>query len=705
MDNNRKADTVITLPQPNAYRVIVKGNSAEIEGVSLYDCRSSNSAVATASFVNGNVRVTGNQAGAVSVAVGSNRGVVSLYNYQISDPARIKEYTLKQGGELFFATPGTGKNSPVLTVPPSAYNSISWTSSDSGVATVSPNGSVTAVSEGAAIITGRFTDIWGVAREVCFLVGVGVPLGAGDLSTLATLTNHGELIITDVHNGYTPDSLAELAAAVENGKAVLNSEEPTATAVQNAIEKLLDALNGLEKLPCGDINIIEGDDGRHYKPVGHPPNVYEVVNPDGSSKYEPPEYVYAPDGKPGNGKEKPAIYCDRAFWVESPDGSNIYKMVDKNGDLRESPVVWGGFNGLFCTDDDMEAFLFEDGSYWIHMGQNVWREIGKTTIGPLTGGGPDGDPTTEPVKQIFDNTKQDGKYYVGPLGVDDDGFFFYYGDSLSNGNGKLDSTEFELIETDEKFYKDDSGKMTTQRPPLPITDKPKETDGEILTPAQCGDSVSWVEVARNGDYSLIVRSKFINVYNGYYDEESWQVSPFGTTNVYKDSAVRTKINAWWNRTAVGVADNLSADARLRRFTVQSNAASVIGIGNAETGGLENGFSKPSNISIPSGSEDIAFALSFTEAANFASKTYAETAGGSSADSSTVAAANFGKIKIPAGYLYGMWLRSPGETADTAGAVDNNGRAFRFKLSAATSNDKGLVYPALWVRTAIFAEDL
>jgi len=416
-----KADINIILKQPNNYHVIIKGGNAEITGGNLFDCESNNSSVASVNIMSGNARINARKAGTAAIAIGSNRGIVTVYNYQVSDPDLIKEYTLRQGGEVLFGDAGETKNSPVSTVPVSAYNTISWESLDTSIVAVSPSGNITSTGRGSAIVLGTFTDTWGVERELHILAIAG------------------------------------------------------------------------------------------------------------ECQYD-------------------------------------------------------------CS------------------------------------GGGDGGGT--------------------------------------------------------------------------ISEKPDATDGGTLDSSKTGDSEDWFEIARNGDYSLIIRSKFINIYDGHYNDPVWQNTDYGTTNIYRDSKVRRSINAWWNGNAPGIADKLSENARLRQFTMQNNAVNILGTGNSESGGLENGFSKPSHTSIPSGSEDVAFALSFTEAANFISKTYSTDGSGGSAYSNSIAVKNFEKLIIPADKPYGFWLRSPGSSSSTAGAVENAGRAFQFHLSS--TSEQGLVYPALWVKTAIFS---
>jgi len=692
-------DVTFTCLQPNNFQTISRYNYFDINSSSLFDCESDKPSIASVFLMDSNnaARVIGNKAGVAVVCLGNKRGAIIMLSFQVRDSSLISEYTLKQGGDLFFNGSGETKKNPVITVPAQAHNGIVWKSHDDNIAIVTPNGNVIAAGKGSTFIVGTFTDTWGVGRDIHLLVGVGAALGDSLLSVLVELIRKGEILLSIQPSPYTPDSIGNLSNAVNVGKTVVNTDSPSENVVQTAVDKLINALNNLEMNTVCPDNIIKGKDGQYYRPVGHPPNVYMIVDKDGNPLQQPPEYVYNTE-TPGNGNDRPALVNNAGFWVEDPAGSNIFKQVDGIGSLKYSPAIWGGPDGVFNTDDDKEAIRFGDG-YWIHMGQNVWKQINKKELGELTGGGPNGDPGSAMVRPIYE---EDGKYFVGPIGSDDDGNLFYYGDCHINGNGMLDSTKGSLEGDDEIYYMGADGKLTTDKPKPPIAAKPTVVDGKILTTDKTGDTANWVEIARNGGYSLIVRTKYLNVYgSGGMDNEEWQIRNFGFTDAYANSFIRNDINAWFRGSAEGVADKLAQDARLRKYTVVNDALQVLGTGNQNSGGLGDGFSKPSDYQVGSVTDDIAFALSFTEAANFLSKTYAVHNSGDTEPSNQTAVKNFGKLYIP-GIKYGIWLRNPGDSKDyvMAGALNFIGRAFQFHV-VNTEVEKGLVYPALWVDTAIF----
>ncbi len=109
-------------------------------------------------------------------------------------------------------------------------------------------------------------------------------------------------------------------------------------------------------------------------------------------------------------------------------------------------------------------------------------------------------------------------------------------------------------------------------------------------------------------------------------------------------------------------------AQLRRFTVKNTALEEIGTGAASEEGAADGLSNPIE-EYDSRGEDVAFALSYGEAANFVSKSYT-WGGGGSHNSGSAAAANFEKIQIPGDSVSfnKIWLRSPGGYENTASSL-------------------------------------
>jgi len=209
-----------------------------------------------------------------------------------------------------------------------------------------------------------------------------------------------------------------------------------------------------------------------------------------------------------------------------------------------------------------------------------------------------------------------------------------------------------------------------------------------------------------------VRTSYINRYPNaaYNGKPEWQYVSFGPAANYSTSNVRTAINNWFTGKAGTGADNLPANARLRKYTMQHNALTVMGTCCNPNLSLTDGLSRPTAYQVGDGN-DIAFALSYCESANYLSETYfMRELYIANQPSSPVAVANYAKMNIPAVHFYGMWLRNPGDIANTMGFLTGKfttnpdtgkltGRVFQEYV---TYNDaKGLMYPALWVNSAVF----
>ena len=228
-------------------------------------------------------------------------------------------------------------------------------------------------------------------------------------------------------------------------------------------------------------------------------------------------------------------------------------------------------------------------------------------------------------------------------------------------------------------------------------------EGATLLGTSIGDTSDWLEIAKyDGAYSLIVRKNFINIYQtGHQGEAGWQHTNFGSTNQYLGSKVRTFINNWFTGEGIiGDQDTLSSTAPLRTYTVKNDVRDAIGTA-AFQDSIDNGFSKPLAEHDTNGL-DVAFALSYGEAANYISNLYS-WGGGQSVASSDIARANFLRLNIPTtGNFRSILLRSTAGTINGTqhvGTLSNytslSGRVFRESI-----DHRALVYPALWVDSAI-----
>jgi len=514
------------------------GQTKSMTSFYLSEANSTDMSKATVSFTPGstldNIRTTGVGAGVVGIAYGNKEGKIGTMRYQITDSNNISAYSIKDNGEVYFTGPGKTKANPVH-VTAGAYERITWLSLNKDVAKVDSYGQITSEGVGVAVVLGSFIDKWGVPRDMHLLVGVGVKLSDSDLGHLIDLINKGEEILGNDPDQYMTDNLHDLEEAVSGGKDVINSPNPGDADIKNAIDELEKAINGMDKKPARPENIIGPDkDGNYYKPVGDPANVFEVVDENGNSKL-PPEYVYNPDGDPVNkpDKNRPAHPDNGSYYVEDPEGSNIYKKICGSGTLKDKNAIWGGPDGMLGGGDDESVKKFGD-DYWIHLGQNIWQKVDKnkpTQMDPtLIGGGPDDDPATDPVTPIY---KHDDKYFVGPL-PPGSANGYYYGDKQIGGDGKVNSSKDVMHPTDDKYYLV-NGQMVPESklPGIPGLEGVKNGDSVMV------DGLEWTKVTTDstGKYAMLILNDLIGPMMYDYN--------VGFNSEYPSASIRIAVENWY----------------------------------------------------------------------------------------------------------------------------------------------------------------
>ena len=299
-------------------------------------------------------------------------------------------------------------------------------------------------------------------------------------------------------------------------------------------------------------------------------------------------------------------------------------------------------------------------------------------------------------KQLYKSeTVPTGAYKIRSNPFTNSDYTFIGWSTQPNGIGDLYTPNQKIpVSTSMSFYAQWSGSGGTVN-----TDIPYGVNGRVLPPPKSGDTTSnWIEIARYGKYSLIVRSvsicnvRFSDTHNDY-----WTSYLRGLCNNYFNS-VKDYIYA--PRT-ISLLATLPQNCRLRAYTVETNALYKIGT-SSNYASLSDGFSKPTRFYARAGS-DICFALSYTEAANFMSRIrYINGAYPNSQPSPDFAVSNYLKI-VPIPQLYtDIWLRSPGSVYGTAAAI-----TYSLSLQHGTVYQKNQVYetanihPALWVDSAIF----
>jgi len=229
--------------------------------------------------------------------------------------------------------------------------------------------------------------------------------------------------------------------------------------------------------------------------------------------------------------------------------------------------------------------------------------------------------------------------------------------------------------------------------PTPV-DRYSVVDGRILPASLAGDTSDWVEIAQSGGYSLIVRKVVLPLGKVVFDDRN--------IDAYQISSVRNLVNGWFKNT-------LPKTARLRSFSVMSDANTTNGIGywGVISNPYNSGYSQPTGIKASTG-DDVAFLLSFAEAAMFCSNRYALTST-TVADSPALAKKNFNKLTPPgkpAELEDFWWGRTGGHnsgTNKTATSIGTHASPFLSGAVYASSSRAAYPYvrPALWVNSGIF----
>jgi len=383
---------------------------------------SNNTAILTANVTVQPALLTGQAPGIAAVAYLTATGAGRNVNYQIYDPNGIAGYRVP-GGKMSADKPGgapvlinlmlsidVNNNGSITEKSLTDWNNanpnnkIVWSSMHSDVASVDQNtGYFTAEANGAAVLMGSVTDKWGTKQSIPVLVTVGT----------------------------------------------------------------------------GGLNVIDAGDGTYWLP-GDAPNTYYETDQDGNIKV-PPHIIYNPNG-PGSGTDNVDLYLgdDGNLYVPDSNYPNIWHQFDPNAGkvMNGGKTIWGGPDGAPGGGDDKNAvFNPNNSTYYVDLGQNVFQKVDRTGVyagqssnNPPIGGGADSTPgTNDDLQNIF--MGNDGKYYSGPY--TDGQTTFYIGDKPVNdgGNGKLDTSgngfggyANPIADSDTKWYLDSNGNLVPQQP-------------------------------------------------------------------------------------------------------------------------------------------------------------------------------------------------------------------------------------------------
>lgn len=197
----------------------------------------------------------------------------------------------------------------------------------------------------------------------------------------------------------------------------------------------------------------------------------------------------------------------------------------------------------------------------------------------------------------------------------------------------------------------------------------------ILSGSKVGDTADWLEIATNGEYSLIIRTE-VSSYCSF--------GAYNSGDKYESSILRSEINDFYK--------DLDPNSALRKHAVISDVKNKKGTWDSLS--AANGFSVPTSTLAGSTTNDVAFAPSYQEVANYISLKHNGTA------SPATAIANFNKAKTISGNDFGKTYtlcRTMGSSTHYAVNLTSGGDIG----CSATAGTGASARPALWVKSSIF----
>ena len=630
----------------------------------------SDAAVATVSGGNredGKVTVTAQSAGLVTIYGGTSLGTIASEMIQVVDSSRAAAYKFNDGNEVVTQS-GKARELKVETNPTAAKGDFTWYSSNTAVATVAVvDGKVmvTGVASGAAAIYGTITDKYGVENTVIAVAIVDIKL--------ATYGPFGS------SNDYykevgVPKNVYEVVDA--NG----NSKTDPATYIidpNGSIGKDLgvdgDETN-YEVLKDTDgkfwvKNKMPGSDGKWY-PVNDDGTIGTTPGtPGGVTPELPPGTVKGTDNKVYKELSSP-----KKVWAEVDADGNIVSggnlvynpagMTPESGMQFQTPDVKNVNGGYYYKDNGKWYGINSDGSKGAEADPNkatgftvgnssAWKDQNLAVNDSVNFGAISKNPadSTSTLTYVSSNTSV---VTVDPV------------TGVATAKAAGTATIKVVNQLGEQV-----GSTIAITVPNPITPPNPGQPGDGSTVGTVTNAAgTFIEIARNGGYSLIVRTENVATNVKFNDS--------GSGNDYNTSTIRTYVNNWWT--------NTGSAAFPAGKVMQNNVADNKG----EWSVANTGFSAPTATAATSTTANAAFLLSYSEAAKFCSRY--EYIGGWK-DSNSTAITNWGRLSDETSANW--WLRSANTSTGDAAIVYYNGYALHTYVSYSSG-----VRPALWVESSI-----
>lgn len=142
----------------------------------------------------------------------------------------------------------------------------------------------------------------------------------------------GKISWSSLNDAVATVSGATVKAVVDAGAAVVLGKFTDPWGLEHTIPYLVVIGGSPGPGPGPNPGHVKGPDGHWYRPLGRPSHIYEVLDENGDSK-EPAEYVYSPDGIPGNGEDRRGhAGINGSFWAEGAGNSGIWQEIISPGE-------------------------------------------------------------------------------------------------------------------------------------------------------------------------------------------------------------------------------------------------------------------------------------------------------------------------------------------------------------------------------------